>query len=162
MKIIIDTREQKPLEFPGHEIIKQKLDEGDYNTPRLIPYLVIERKSMQDFYGSIIQDHKRFKAEILRSIEKKKTFYIFLEGTLENFYYLNWGKRNYKMYPSTLQKIVQTMKERYQLIIIECETRTRMSELIIQTLENEIKKLGDEQNGNKRTDNKTRTDEEPV
>jgi len=144
MKIIIDSREQKPLKFPGHETIVKKLDEGDYNVEELIPYYVFERKSLQDFYGSIIQDHQRFKKEILRSIEKKKEFYIFLEGTLEEFYYLNWSSRPLMMKPAVLEKIVRTMVERYKLIIVECNGRTSMSKTIVETIRKIKQENGDE------------------
>lgn len=134
MKIIIDTREQKPLEFPNHETISRKLDEGDYNVEELIDTCVFERKSLADFYQSITSDHARFKREILRAKEKGKTFYIFLEGTLEDFYYFKWSDRIHNIKPSTLNKIVLTMKERYNLIIVET-TRELMSNEIVKTIE---------------------------
>lgn len=132
MIIYIDTREQKPLKFTGHKTINRKLDEGDYNTPELLDKIVIERKSLQDLYGSIIQDHARFKREILRAKDKNKQFFIFIEGTLEEFYFLNWSDREYKIKPQTLQKIILTMKERYDLTFVECKTRTEMSKKIVQ------------------------------
>ena len=40
LKIIIDTREQKPWVFPGHTTAVQKLDTGDYSVEGLeaLPY----------------------------------------------------------------------------------------------------------------------------
>jgi ERCC4-type nuclease len=160
MIIIIDTREQLPLTFTGHETINRKLDEGDYNTPELEDKIVIERKSLQDFYQSITINHQRFKAEILRAKEKNKPFYIFIEGTLEEFYhalriediyYYNWSPIAIKTKPETLRKIVNTMIERHKIIIIECEDRKEMEVQIIALLEigKEIKKIyGAEKNGN--------------
>lgn len=140
MNIIVDTREQKPLSFTGHSTCRRKLDEGDYNIKELEDKIVIERKSLQDLYGSIIQDHARFKREILRAKEKGKTFYIFIEGTLQDFYFLNWSDRAFKITPAILEKIVMTMTERYNLIFIECPTRRLMSSKIIETIK-ENKKL---------------------
>ncbi len=134
MNIIIDSREQKPLSFTGHKTIRRKLEEGDYNTIWLEDTIVIERKSLQDLYGSIIQDHERFKKEIIRARDKGKDFYIFLEGTLEEFYYLNWSKRERRISPQVLRKIINTMKERYNLIFIECNTRHEMSKKIVEKL----------------------------
>jgi len=74
MEIIIDTREQRPLKFTGHKTIRRKLDEGDYNSPDTEHKIVLERKSLDDFYSSIIQGHARFKAEIIRAINKNKKF----------------------------------------------------------------------------------------
>ena len=135
MKIIIDTREQKPLKFTGHETITRKLDEGDYNIAELEDKIVIERKSLQDLYGSIIQDHARFKKEILRARDKNKKFYIFIEGTLKDFYFLSWSKRPLKITPQILQKIIMTMTKRYNLTIIECKTRNEMSKKIVKEME---------------------------
>lgn len=135
MDIIIDTREQKPLTFTGHKTFRRKLEEGDYNTTELEPYLTLERKSLADLYGSITSDHQRFKREILRSRDKGKKMYIFIEGTLEDFYYFKWATRKYTITPQTLRKIINTMKERYDLTFVECTSRKQMSRLIVQTLE---------------------------
>lgn len=131
MEIIIDTREQLPLSFTGHETTRRKLDEGDYATEESIPNVVIERKSIEDFYGSIIQGHARFKREILRSAGKQ--FFIFLEGNKKDvFDYCKTRKFN----PLTMAKIVDTMIQRYNIVIVECETRQQMSKKI----ETELKK----------------------
>jgi ERCC4-type nuclease len=135
MQIIIDTREQLPLCFEGHEVVRKKLDEGDYNEITLIPYIVIERKTLQDFYGSIIQGHRRFKDEIVRSRLQSKTFYVFLEGTLKEFYSLKWSARRLRMRIAVLIKIVTSMQEKYQLIVVECSSREEMATRIIQTIE---------------------------
>ena len=129
MNIIIDTREQKPLKFTGHETTRRKLDEGDYATEKSENKIVIEGKSVEDFYGSIIQGHQRFKREILRAQEKGKKFYIFLEGYLLDVYMYCY-QRNMK--PETMEKIVSTMKSRYNLQIVECKTRKEMSKKIVQ------------------------------
>jgi ERCC4-type nuclease len=67
--IIVDTREQQPLEFNsdciGH-IHNQKLDTGDYSIMGLEDVLFIERKaSVIEFYGNISQ--KRFWNELDRT-----------------------------------------------------------------------------------------------
>ena len=142
MKIIVDTREQKPLNFEGHETVRKKLDEGDYNVEELKNYIVIERKSLCDFYGSIIQGHSRFRNELQRSRMQSKTFYLFLEGTLKEFYSLKWSGRRLYMKIPTLIKIVCTLENKYQMLIIECPDREKMSELVIQTIETNKKLYG--------------------
>lgn len=132
MIIIIDTREQLPLVFTGHETISRKLDEGDYNTPELEDKIVIERKSIPDYYNSITNDHQRFRKEILRATEKGKQFYIFLEGQIadvESYVLL----RKYKV--ETIKKIMKTMAERYNIQIVECNTRNEMSKKIMELME---------------------------
>jgi ERCC4-type nuclease len=138
MIIIIDTREQKPISFPGHEKVHRKLDEGDYNTPELEDKIVIERKSVEDFYGSVIQGHARFKKEILRAKDKKKKFYIFVEGSIIDI--IEYAKAR-KMKDGVMGKIINTMTARYDLKIIECHTRVLMSSKIIETIEKELKEM---------------------
>jgi ERCC4-type nuclease len=139
MKIIIDTREQLPLSFTGHETISRKLDEGDYNIEELEDYIVIERKSYDDLYSSITHWHIRFKSEIKRAILKKKDFYIALEGNLQEFYTLKWTPRKLESKPETIQKIINTMRERYALIFIESNNREELSKKILEVFENEKK-----------------------
>jgi ERCC4-type nuclease len=127
MNIIIDTREQKPLTFTGHETTRRKLEEGDYNTIELEDKIVIERKGLEDLYQSITHDHARFKREILRAKEKQKAFYIFIEGELEDFI-LNYTRESK---PITVAKILLTMVTRYDLRIVQCLTRDEMSKKII-------------------------------
>jgi ERCC4-type nuclease len=133
--IIIDTREQHPLLFAGRETIRRKLSEGDYNIEELIPYIVLERKTLNDFYGSIITGHKRFKDEIIRSRIQGKTFYIFLEGTIKEFISLKWSRRKLSIQCDILAKIIYTMQLRHGIIIIECVDRADMEEKIISTIE---------------------------
>ena len=152
MIIIVDTREQLPLSFTGHETIRRKLDEGDYNIAELENKICIERKSLADFYQSITSDHLRFKREILRCIDKQKKIYIFLEGSLMEFYdgtqvakvegryRYDWSPIIIKTRPITLMRIVETMTKKYNLIIVGVH-KNLMSSKIIETIENEMKEL---------------------
>lgn len=126
--IIMDTREQLPLWDPTvFNVIRKKLDEGDYTTEELFNKAHIERKSGIDLYGSILQGHARFKREILRAIEKEIKFAIFVECPEEMFYNKRF-KGGYRLKGSTkqLRKIIATMKERYSLEFVWCEDRDEM------------------------------------
>jgi len=141
--IIIDTREQLPLSFTGHETISRKLDEGDYNCIELEDKIVIERKSIPDFYNSITNDHPRFKREILRARDKKKPMFIYIEGTIKDLYnYTVTRKYN----PLTIEKIVNTMVKRYSLTIIECISRDEMSKKILELMEKWIQQEQQKEN----------------
>lgn len=146
MNIIIDTREQLPLSFTGHETVRRKLDEGDYNILELEDKIVIERKSLPDLYQSITSDHPRFKKEILRAKDKKKFMYIFVEGYENDFYQMKYSPIELKTKPQTLMKIIDTMLHRYDIIFVWCRSREFMVKAILQTIENEMKR-GNE-NGN--------------
>lgn len=126
--IIVDTREQKPLWDPVlFNVIKKKLDEGDYTTEELYEKAHAERKSGIDLYGSIIQGHPRFRREILRAIEKNIKFAIFVECPEDTFYRKRFSGGFRLKCPSTqLRKIIATMKEKYSLEFIWCEDRDDM------------------------------------
>ncbi len=127
--MIIDTREQKPLW--SNNIIRQKLDEGDYTTEDLLNIAHIERKSGIDLYGSIIQGHNRFRAEINRAIDKNLKFAIFVECSEETFYTKKFsGGYRLKASSKQLRKMLATMKEKYSLEIVWCKDREEMKELM--------------------------------
>ncbi len=126
--IIIDTREQKPLWDPAYfNVLLKKLDEGDYTTDELFNRAHIERKSGIDLYGSIIQGHARFRAEIQRAIDKDLKFAIFVECPEETFYRKRFaGGYRLQAASAQLRKIIATMKEKYSLDFVWCEDRNDM------------------------------------
>ena len=126
--IIIDTREQKPLWDPLiFSVKKMKLDEGDYTTESLLNKAHIERKSGIDLYGSLIQGHKRFVAEIQRAIEKDLSFAVFVECTEKEFVTKKFpGGYRLKTKVKVLRKIVNTFQERYPIEFFWCRDRNDM------------------------------------
>ena len=69
--IIIDTREQKPFDFPLNVPIKRAtLKTGDYAIEG-DNFFSIERKSKADFIGTIFHDWARFKRELQRMDESR-------------------------------------------------------------------------------------------
>lgn len=73
--IVIDTREQLPLEFSAEwRTIRAKLPTGDYSLAGFHtmqkPGIIIERKSLSDLVRSITVDHDRE----MRKIERMKPF----------------------------------------------------------------------------------------
>jgi hypothetical protein len=67
-EIVIDTREQQPLKFKDLNIINSKLECGDY-AKSLDSKVVVERKSLGDFYSTLSNGFDRFKREIQRAAE---------------------------------------------------------------------------------------------
>lgn len=120
VKIIVDTREQKPL-FRGKNTIRRKLDEGDYNIEALEKYIIIERKTLEDLYGSIIKGHIRFADELNRARLKNKKIYVVVEGLKQDFLTKNFPGGYYcKLNPKVLAKIISTMEEKYFINIVWC------------------------------------------
>ena len=69
MKILVDTREQRPLDFarcPDVQTEQRSLTTGDYSAAGLENYIAIERKSESDLLASLTRDRRRFEAELQR------------------------------------------------------------------------------------------------
>ncbi len=88
MKILIDSREQKPLEFDFpyvEEIRVEKLEVGDYTVEYndgYRPPVIFEKKSIPDLFGTLSKGHKRFKKEISRAKDLNIKLILIIEGTL--------------------------------------------------------------------------------
>ena len=126
MNILQDTREQLPL---FKEAVTQTISEGDYTTDKLLGKFHIERKSLSDLYGTLIQGHARFKREILRAKEKNIKLVVYVEGTRSDFimkrFPMGWKR---KMKPGVLSKIIDTMSEKYDLEFVFCQDRNNMKQ----------------------------------
>ena len=80
--IAIDTREQRPYEFPGAE--RMTLPTGDYSIVGLEDQVAIERKSKTDAYSSLGQARARFRRELER-LAKFDYAAIVVEDTVPGF-----------------------------------------------------------------------------
>lgn len=128
MKILIDSREQLPLwRLKKTKIEKIKLDVGDYTTKFLQGKAHAERKSPNDLYGSIIQNHERFRAMIERAREQDIKLKVFIECTAEDFLNKNFKRgKTLKCPGPTLIKIINTMSSKYCVEFIFCTDRADM------------------------------------
>lgn len=66
LTILVDTREQTPLLFQGHRVRKATLKQGDYCLAGDRYGLVIERKSLEDLFGTVTKGIERFERELRR------------------------------------------------------------------------------------------------
>lgn len=62
--IVIDTREQRPYQWPAAVTIRKALPAGDYSVLGLEDRIAIERKSLTDAYGTFGRGRKRFEKEL--------------------------------------------------------------------------------------------------
>lgn len=142
MDIIVDTREQLPL-FKNN-VIRFKLEVGDYSTLTLRHIFCIERKSPQDLYGSLIQGHVRFMNEIFRAGRRGVQLVIFVECSYEVFTAMSFhGGHRLKMAPATLKKIVDTTIERRAIEVVWCKSREVLIKKVRQRLQVEESRLDD-------------------
>lgn len=67
MLVIVDTREQTPWTFEDQaeiSTVREKLDAGDYSVRGLEKRVAIERKSVDDWTGTVLRDRARFYREL--------------------------------------------------------------------------------------------------
>lgn len=75
--IIIDTREQRPWEFPYHTTANRKLDTGDYSIEGFEDILCIERKKgIAELANNMTE--KRFK-DVIQRMSQYQHAYILIE-----------------------------------------------------------------------------------
>lgn len=74
MKIIIDTREQRPFAFLGQngdiETERGTLSLGDYSLAGLTDRVAVERKSLADLVMCLGKERERFQRELMRAAGK--------------------------------------------------------------------------------------------
>ena len=72
MKVLVDTREQKPYTFEGYPDVTTEdvgLDTGDYTVEGYEDVFVIERKSLPDLMGTMTRGRNRFQRELDRAAD---------------------------------------------------------------------------------------------
>jgi hypothetical protein len=95
-KILVDTREQRPLKFKRDiEIIK--LDFGDYafSNAEASCNCCIERKSLVDFIGTLSGGYERFQNEIKLAEDNNAYFVVLIESNFNNALYFNQKRKSH-------------------------------------------------------------------
>lgn len=134
MVILVDSREQKPLEF-SHPFITEvrrcKLDVGDYCCEYkngTIAHTVFERKSINDLFKTVTIDHARYRSEIERGKESNLKIILIIEGNLSK---VKRGIKYSTMVGERIIKTVFTMFIRYGVIPVFCKDRQECADFII-------------------------------
>ncbi len=135
VKIIIDTREQLPLDFSFcenvTETIRTALPVGDYSCEfknGYVPLVVFERKSIPDLFGTLSQDYPRFKKELERAQEAGIKVILIIEGTLAD---VQLGTMHSNRDGLSVAKQMFTMWIKYDVMPVFCFDRNEMTNYII-------------------------------
>ena len=81
--ILVDTREQDPLEFTNTKV--EKLFIGDYlMNNQTYSYTFVDRKSENDFLGTLASGVERFEREIQRTVELEGYLFVVIETTIDD------------------------------------------------------------------------------
>lgn len=135
LSIIIDSREQLPLQFTHKSITAtkvQKLDVGDYAAEfddGYRPPVVFERKSLGDLYGTLSAGYDRFKNEIERAKVSETKIIIITEGTLTKTLF---GNIHSSRTPQSIVYQLFTIRIRYGIETVFCSSREEIAEYISQ------------------------------
>ena len=88
LHILVDTREQNPLQLSCKTSVA-KLDVGDYSCQNHFNNCFIERKSLEDFCGTMSQGFDRFKLEVERADSLGFHLAVLVEEKLETVMQIN-------------------------------------------------------------------------
>lgn len=81
--VLVDTREQDSLPFDNQEI--EKLFVGDYLIKEVeYNYTFVDRKSENDFLGTLSSGVERFEKEIQRAVELEGYLFVVVESSIED------------------------------------------------------------------------------
>lgn len=128
MKVVVDSREQRPLWEEG--VVVKKLDVGDYSLLNFEDKIAIERKSLIDLYGTLGRGHKRFKKELERS-EALDYFAIVIEGTYTQCVTKSFpGSFHSKIRGYVITSILFTLHVKYGVNVFFAKDRKESREII--------------------------------
>lgn len=136
MKILIDSREQRPLEFSHAYItgvVSKGLVCGDYMVMFKDGYVMplsFERKALGDLFSTLTSGYKRFKKEIVRAREAKVKLVIVIEGSLNRI--LKGAPHSTVAGITILRKLI-TLWMRYGVEFHWFTTREEMALFIVET-----------------------------
>ena len=144
MRIIQDTREKYPWTFSFYddvEVIKKKLDTGDYSIEGFEDQICIERKrSTGEISLNLGQKDKQFEAELKRMASFRFAF-IICEFTIENVNEFpvnstiperNW--KYLKMSPKFIMSRLNKWSETYGVEVIYCGNAANAEDTAISLL----------------------------
>ena len=111
MRIVVDTREQTPLDFGRYdcEVVRDSLTTGDYGIAGLESLAAIERKSEEDLLACLTRERPRFERELARA-RGMELFAVVAETTWER---LARGQYRSQMKPHACLQSILAFQVRY-------------------------------------------------
>lgn len=122
MKIIIDTREQKPYTFSKHlaEVERGGLPAGDYSLSGFQDRIAVERKSLDDLIGCLTGGNReRFERELARAGSYER-FAVVVESSTED---VARGRYRSEMKPHSVFQSITAFYIRYNIPFLFCGSR---------------------------------------
>ena len=127
-KIVVDSREQKPLW--NKEVIVKKLDVGDYSILGQEVNISIERKNLGDAWSTMLSGNKRFHAELKRA-ESLDYFAMVIEGNYTDLLKKNFPGSYYsKVKAYIVSQILFTFHVKHGMNLFFCNGRVEAKKII--------------------------------
>jgi len=128
--IIIDTREQRPLEFRGFQTSRRKLEAGDYSVRGMTHEVAVERKSRDDLFGTMAgsKNRERFEKELIRASDINMTLYIVVEASLWNI--LNITNKRTRINPRSMVDSLMTLSASWGVRVMFADDRDTAARLV--------------------------------
>ena len=117
MRILIDTREQAPFDFKGYDVTPETatLSCGDYSIPGFEDRAAIERKSLNDLIGCLMNSNRdRFERELARGWHYD-LFAVVVEANLSD---VSQGTYQSAMRPQAALQSIIAFQVRYRTSFI--------------------------------------------
>lgn len=145
-KIIIDTREQKPLKWKEKFVHTETgtLKYGDYKDEYCRHKLVFERKSLNDYIGTMSRGFDRFRAECARARDDGAGMVVLIEANFNKAQSFNYGGRSHSQCTpefifSQMRKIMKEFSDVQFLFVDGRIEAARVMRLIFSALQNPMK-----------------------
>lgn len=131
--LVIDTREQDQLfkrPMKGLVTVRDTIPAGDYSVRGFETEIVIERKSLNDLYGSMFGDWEREGAK-LEKIARCKRKWLLIEGTEDEV--LSYQQFS-TVHPNSMRGRLVSVQIRLGIPIYYAKTRSDAERFVLDTL----------------------------
>lgn len=125
-RLIIDTREQTPLDFLHLESERGTLQSGDYSAKGIEEYFCVERKTVADLAGSLTRERGRFMRELHRLRGFTNAYLLIIGRDIELAQLVAQGRANIKQ----LEHSLMALQARYGVHVVWVDTPAEAALLV--------------------------------
>lgn len=117
-RLIIDTREQTPLEFRHLEAMRGTLQSGDYSAKGIEDTFCVERKTVADLAGSLTRERARFMREMHRLRGFTNAYLLIIGRDIDLAALVAQGRANVKQ----IEHSLMALQARYGVHVVWVDT----------------------------------------
>lgn len=125
-RLIIDTREQTPLEFQHLPAEQGTLQSGDYSAKGIEESFCVERKTVADLAGSLTRERARFMREMHRLRGFTNAYLLIIGRDIELSQLVAQGRANVKQ----IEHSLMALQARYGVHVVWVDTPAEAALLV--------------------------------